>query len=216
MTISAAGPGISRRGLMFILASPSGAGKSTLSRLLLQNEPDIHLSVSVTTRPRRPSEVDGVHYQFVSRARFDGLIAGNELLEWAEVHGNRYGTPREAVEKVIKEGRDVLFDIDWQGTLQIYEHARDDVVSVFLLPPSVPELKSRLARRAEDSDEAVVLRLQSAKTELSAWQHFDYVLINDDLDRTFAGLRAILTAERLKRTRQQGIEATVEKLTGDL
>ncbi|MES2906119.1 MAG: guanylate kinase [Pseudomonadota bacterium] len=190
---------------MFILASPSGAGKSTLSRLLMQSELNLHLSISATTRARRPSEVDGVHYHFVTPQRFQSMINEGELLEWAEVHGNRYGTPREPIEKALSEGRDVLFDIDWQGTLQIYKHARPDVASVFLLPPSIPELKSRLERRAEDSAEIVARRMASAKTEIGTWENFDYVLINDDLDTTFVALRSILHAERLKRERQKGL-----------
>ncbi len=201
-----------RRGVMLILASPSGAGKTTLSRLLLQDEPELHLSVSVTTRQRRPSEVEGVHYHFVTPQRFDGLVASGELLEWAEVHGHRYGTPREAVEKALIQGHDVLFDIDWQGTLQIYKQAREDVVSVFLLPPSIPELKARLERRAEDQADVVAKRLKNAKTEIAQWEHFDYVLVNDDLDETFASLRAILHAERLRRYRQVELQDRVAKL----
>lgn len=211
-----AGPGIKRRGVMFILASPSGAGKSTLSRLLMQSEPNLHLSVSATTRPRRASEVDGVHYNFVTPQRFQSMIGENAFLEWAEVHGNRYGTPREAVEKALSEGRDVLFDIDWQGTLQIYKHARADVASVFLLPPSIPELKSRLERRAEDPEEVVSRRMKSAKTEIGTWENFDYVLINDDLDTTFVALRSILHAERLKRERQRGLDTFAAQLQAAL
>jgi guanylate kinase len=197
---------------MLILASPSGAGKTTLSRLLLQSEPLLHLSVSVTTRPRRVSEVDGVHYHFITQQKFASLVSGGELLEWAEVHGHRYGTPREPVEKAMTQGHDILFDIDWQGTIQIYKQAREDVVSVFLLPPSIPELKARLERRAEDPPEVVAKRLEAAKTEISTWENFDYVLINDDLDTTFVNLRAILHAERLKTKRQKSLSRFIEDL----
>lgn len=197
---------------MFILASPSGAGKTTLSRLLLQSEPLLHLSVSVTTRPRRASEVDGVHYHFITQQKFASLVAGGELLEWAEVHGHRYGTPREPVEKAMAQGHDILFDIDWQGTMQIYKQAREDVTSVFLLPPSIPELKARLERRAEDPPDVVAKRLDAAKTEISTWENFDYVLTNDDLDTTFVNLRAILHAERLKTKRQKGLSRFIEDL----
>jgi guanylate kinase len=205
-----------RRGIMFILASPSGAGKTTLSRLLLQSEPLLHLSVSVTTRPRRASEVDGVHYHFITPQKFAQHVSAGELLEWAEVHGHRYGTPREPVEKAMMLGHDVLFDIDWQGTLQIYKQAREDVASVFLLPPSIPELKTRLERRAEDPPDVVAKRLKAAKAEIATWENFDYVLINDDLDTTFVHLRAILHAERLKTKRQKGLRMLVEDLCAGL
>jgi guanylate kinase len=201
---------------MLIIASPSGAGKTTLSRLLLQSEPSLHLSVSVTTRPRRASEVDGVHYYFITPQRFDTLVNNGELLEWANVHDYRYGTPRDAVTKALGQGHDVLFDIDWQGTEQIYKKSREDVVSVFLLPPSVPELKARLERRAEDPSDVVAKRLKSAKAEISKWENFDYVLVNDDLDQTFAALKAILAAERLKRQRQLGLDKLVTKLSDAL
>jgi guanylate kinase len=205
-----------RRGIMFILASPSGAGKTTLSRLLLQSEPLLHLSVSMTTRPRRASEVDGVHYHFITPQKFDSLVSSGALLEWAEVHGYRYGTPREPVDKAMAQGHDILFDIDWQGTMQIYKQAREDVVSVFLLPPSIPELKARLERRAEDPPDVVAKRLKAAKSEIATWENFDYVLINDDLDRTFIDLRAILHAERLKRKRQKGLADLAHHLQADL
>jgi len=201
---------------MFILASPSGAGKTTLSRLLLQSEPLLHLSVSFTTRPRRPSEVDGVHYHFTTTQKFAQLVANDELLEWAEVHGHRYGTPREPVEKAMAQGQDILFDIDWQGTMQIYKQAREDVASVFLLPPSIPELKTRLERRAEDPADVVAKRLQSAKSEIGTWENFDYVLVNDDLDATFVALRAILHAERIKTKRQKGLGQFVDNLVTHL
>ncbi|SDR46336.1 guanylate kinase [Rhizobiales bacterium GAS113] len=190
-----------RRGLILIIASPSGAGKSTLSRLLLQKNPDLTLSVSVTTRQRRPSEVDGIHYHFIDKRRFEALRDRGELLEWAEVHGNYYGTPREPVEAALLAGCDTLFDIDVQGTLQVYQALRPDVASVFILPPSIPELVERLRRRAEDDAATIQKRLASAAKEIPHWRDFDYVLVNDDLERSLASLEAILTAERLKRAR---------------
>lgn len=157
-----------------------------------------------------------MHYLFKTRAQFDSMVAAGDFIEWAEVHGHHYGTPKLAVNEMLEKGRDVLFDIDWQGTLQIYEHARDDVVSVFLLPPSVPELKARLARRAEDPADVVEKRLQNAKTEIAAWKHFDYVLVNDDLNQSYAALHSILMAERLRRHRQSNLGPFVEKLRGAL
>ncbi len=207
-----------RRGLILIIASPSGAGKSTLSRLLLQADDKLTLSVSVTTRPRRPSEVDGMHYHFIDKRRFEALRQRGELLEWAQVHGNFYGTPREPVEAALKAGRDYLFDIDVQGTLQVYKELRSDVASVFILPPSIPELLERLRRRAEDDESTIRKRLASAADEIAHWRDFDYVLVNDDLNRTFADLRAILAAERMKRSRKKppiellGDELTAERL----
>ena len=168
----------SRRGVLLVIASPSGAGKSTLSRLLLQEDRAITMSVSATTRPRRPSEVDGFHYQFVSHSRFESMRGGSELLEWAEVHGHFYGTPRAPVEDALAKGRDVLFDVDYQGTLQLYKTMREHIVSVFILPPSAAALKSRLERRAEDSPEVIHRRLQTALTELTHWNEFDYVIVN--------------------------------------
>jgi guanylate kinase len=192
-----------RRGLVLIIASPSGAGKSTLSRLLLQADPQLTLSVSVTTRPRRPSEVDGIHYHFIDKRRFEALRDRGELLEWAQVHGNFYGTPREPVETALEAGRDYLFDIDVQGTLQVYQEMRSDVASVFILPPSIPELVERLRRRAEDDAVTIQKRLASAAEEITHWRDFDYVLVNDDLDHAFTSLQAILAAERLKRSRKE-------------
>ena len=206
-----------RRGLILIIASPSGAGKSTLSRLLLQTDPDLTLSVSVTTRQRRPSEVDGIHYHFIDKRRFEALRDRGELLEWAEVHGNFYGTPREPVEAALRAGRDTLFDIDVQGTLQVYQALRPDVASVFILPPSIPELVERLRRRAEDDAATIQKRLGSAAKEIPHWRDFDYVLVNDDLDRSFARLQAILAAERLKRTRSdEPIGRLVDGLMAEL
>ena len=208
---------LKRRGLMLILSSPSGAGKTSLTRMLLQRpELDLTLSISVTTRPRRSSEVEGIHYQFITRKRFEQLRDEGELLEWAEVHGNCYGTPREAVERTLAHGRDVLFDIDYQGTQQVKAKAGEDVVTIFILPPSMRELKARLERRAEDTNEAIAGRLANAENEIRRWTLYDYVLINDDLQKTFDDLVAILTAERRKAIRQQpGIEAFVEKLLGE-
>jgi guanylate kinase len=207
---------IARRGIMLVVSSPSGAGKTTLTRNLLEQEENVSLSVSVTTREKRLSEIDGVHYQFISRRRFEAMRDSDELLEWAEVHGNFYGTPREPVEKALAEGRDMLFDIDWQGTRQLYAKMRADVVSVFVLPPSATELKSRLERRAEDSGETIKRRLRNAAQEIPHWTEYDYVLVNRDLGRSFARLRAILTAERLKRVQKPDIEKFVGGLLSDL
>jgi guanylate kinase len=207
-------PNLARRGLMLILSSPSGAGKTSLTRMLLQKkELDLTLSISVTTRPRRSSEVDGIHYSFISKKRFEAMRDGGELLEWAEVHGNLYGTPRELVERTLAQGRDILFDIDYQGTQQLKERTGGDLVTIFILPPSMRELKARLERRAEDAGEAIAKRLANARNEISRWTLYDYVLVNDDIQRTFEDLVAILTAERLRAPRQkQGIEDLVEKL----
>ncbi|WP_248309870.1 guanylate kinase [Bosea sp. WAO] len=201
-----------RRGLMLILSSPSGAGKSTLTRTLSQKETNLDLSVSVTTRARRPSEIEGVHYHFIERDLFDGLRQRDELLESAEVHGNGYGTPRKPVEEALKAGRDVLFDIDYQGTQQILEKAREDVVAIFILPPSMAELRSRLVRRAEDAPEVIAKRLANARDEIARWSVYDYVIINDDLGAAYESVRAILVAERLKRARATGMANFVEQL----
>lgn len=210
------GETIARRGLMLVVSSPSGAGKTTLTRNLLEQEENVSLSISVTTRARRASEIDGVHYHFISMRQFEIMRESDQLLEWAEVHGNCYGTPREAVETSLSAGRDVLFDIDWQGTLQLYRKMRSDVVSVFVLPPSARELRSRLERRAEDSDETIIRRLRNAADEIPHWEEYDYVLVNRDLDKSFARLRAILTAERLKRVQRPDIEHFVDVLLSDL
>jgi guanylate kinase len=196
---------IRRRGLMLVLSSPSGAGKSTIARNLLESDPSLELSVSVTTRPRRGSEIDGVHYHFVSQREFQRLRDSDALLEWAEVHGNFYGTPREAAEAAMAAGRDMLFDIDWQGAVQLNEKMRADIVSIFILPPSMKELKSRLKRRAEDSAATIETRLKNARIEIEHWREYDYVVINDDLDRAFAAVRAIANAERLRRDRRPGL-----------
>ena len=207
---------VARRGILFVVSSPSGAGKTTLTRTLIEKEANVSLSVSVTTRARRPSEIDGVHYRFISMRQFEVMRAADELLEWAEVHGNYYGTPREPVEQALAAGRDVLFDIDWQGTQQICQKMRSDVVSVFVLPPSATELKTRLERRAEDSGEIIARRLRNAAEEIPHWTEYDYVLINSDLDESFTQLRAILTAERLKRMLRSDLETRVAKLLADL
>ncbi len=207
---------ITRRGIMLVLSSPSGAGKTTLSRNLLEQEDNVSLSVSVTTRARRPSEIEDVHYHFVTKRHFEAMRDGGELLEWAEVHGNFYGTPREPVEKALGDGRDVLFDIDWQGTRQLLDKMRDDVVTVFVLPPSAEELKSRLERRAEDSGAIIVQRLRNAIEEISHWREYDYILVNRDLDKSFLRVRAILTAERLKRVKMLDLESFADRLLADL
>lgn len=191
-----------RRGLMLILSSPSGAGKSTLTRLLLSSEElDLTLSISVTTRARRHSEVDGKHYHFIAPREFERLRDADDLLEWAEVHGNFYGTPREPVEAILTQGRDVLFDIDYQGTQQVRAKAGPDVVTVFILPPSMQELRARLERRAEDSEAVIAKRLENARIEIARWVDYDYVIVNDDLQSSFQSLLAILKAERLRRPR---------------
>lgn len=204
-----------RRGLMLILSSPSGAGKSTLTRNLSQNENNLDLSVSVTTRPRRASEIDGVHYRFIDRSSFDEMRQRGDLLEFAEVHGNGYGTPRKEVEASLASGRDVLFDIDWQGTQQIVKKARADVVTIFILPPSMQELRSRLVRRAEDAPDVIAKRLDNARGEIARWENYDYVIVNDDLSAAYESIRAILAAERLKRSRAIGLADFVDGLLGE-
>src|SRR3984893_15656458 len=200
---------VARRGLMLVLSSPSGAGKTTLSRMLLKADRNVELSVSVTTRPRRPGEIEGRDYRFIDLARFEAMVKRNGLLEWAEVFGYRYGTPRRPVEKALRAGRDVLFDIDWQGTQQLREKARDDLVSVFILPPTVTELQRRLERRAQDSRAIIAGRMAKAAGEMSHWPEYDYVIVNRDKKDAFAEVRAILAAERLKRERQIGLSALV-------
>lgn len=196
---------IDRRGLMLVLSSPSGAGKSTIARNLLESDAGFELSVSVTTRPRRGSEIEGVHYHFRTPREFEMLRDGDELLEWAEVHGNYYATPRKPAETAMAAGRDMLFDIDWQGAKQLKEKMRGDIVSVFILPPSMRELLARLKRRAEDSDTTIETRLKNARVEIEHWTEYDYVVVNDDLDRAFAAVRAIVAAERLRRDRRPGL-----------
>ncbi|MDJ1159678.1 guanylate kinase [Chelatococcus sp. SYSU_G07232] len=207
---------ITRRGLVLILSSPSGAGKTTLTRNLIEKaELELRLSISVTTRPRRPSEIDGVHYHFIEKDQFVFQRDRGDLLEWAEVHGNFYGTPRKPVEQALAAGRDMVFDIDWQGTQQIVEKMRDDVVTVFILPPSMAELKARLVRRAEDAPEVIAQRLENARGEISRWALYDYVLVNEDLGVTFRDLEMILHSERLKRERRVGLSAFVDRLLAE-
>jgi len=207
---------VARRGLMFVLSSPSGAGKTTLSRLLLKSDRKIALSISVTTRPKRPGEVNGRDYHFIDRGRFDAMVKSNELLEWAEVFGNFYGTPRRPVDKALEDGHDVLFDIDWQGTRQLRENARVDLVSVFILPPTVKELGRRLESRAQDAKAVILSRMAKAGDEMSHWPEYDYVIVNRDKAEAFAEVRAILAAERLKQVRQVGLSDFVRKLQSDL
>jgi guanylate kinase len=199
---------------MMILSSPSGAGKTTLTQMLLQTkELDLTLSISVTTRRRRLSEVDGIHYTFISNEKFTQLRDSGELLEWAEVHGNFYGTPRKPAEDVLRQGRDMIFDIDFQGTRQIKEKCAGDAVTIFILPPSMQDLRARLERRAEDRLDVIEARLQEARNEIRRWQEYDYVLINDDLQRAFRELCAIHLVERRRTERtKEGIEAFVETL----
>lgn len=201
-----------RRGLMLVLSSPSGAGKTTLSRRLLESDSGITLSVSATTRAKRPAEVQGRDYYFVSQAEFDAMAKRGEFLEHATVFGNSYGTPRAPVDKALAEGRDVLFDIDWQGTQQVAEKARDDLVSVFILPPSTSELERRLYARARDPEEVVKTRMARASDEMSHWREYDYVIVNQDFDDSVRRVEAIVLAERQRRDRQIGLGAFVRWL----
>ena len=203
---------IQRRGLMLVLSSPSGAGKTTLSRQLLDNDKQIQLSVSCTTRPKRPGERDGVDYRFVDTATFRGMIERKEFLEYAEVFGNYYGTPRAPVDEAVAAGRDVLFDIDWQGTQQLRDKGRADLVTVFILPPSTRDLEKRLLTRAQDPKEIVAQRMAKAADEMSHWAEYDYVVVNSDIATSLSNLKAILTSERLKRERQVGMSGFVKGL----
>ena len=207
---------VARRGLMLVLSSPSGAGKTTLSRMLLDRYSTIELSISVTTRKPRPGEVEGRDYRFIDERSFDAMVARGDLLEWAEVFGSRYGTPRAPVERALAMGRDVLFDIDWQGTQQLREKGRDDLVSVFVLPPSIADLEARLRTRAQDADDVIRARMAKAANEMSHWAEYDYVVINRDVWRAFEDVCAILAAERLKRERQIGLSAFVRSLQAGL
>lgn len=202
-----------RRGILFIVSSPSGAGKSTISRKLLESDSGLEMSVSATTRPARPGEVDGRDYHFVDTPKFKDMVAKGEFLEWAHVFGHRYGTPHGEVEKALSEGRDVLFDIDWQGAQQLYQLMGGDVIRVFIFPPSMEELERRLHARGTDSDEVIAARMSRAAAEISHWDGYDYVLVNDDVERCFGNVRAILAAERLKRSRQTGLIGFVRGLT---
>ncbi len=201
-----------RRGLMFILSSPSGAGKTTISRRLLAHDRDIRLSVSVTTRPMRPGEAEGRDYHFVSQAEFDRMADAGEFLEWAHVFGNSYGTPKAQIKQGLKDGHDFLFDIDWQGTQQLYQRMETDVVRVFLLPPNLDELRRRLTSRATDSADVIAARMERAQAEISHWDGYDYVVVNDDIDECFGKVVQILAAERLRRARQTGLVGFVRGL----
>jgi len=203
---------IHRRGLMLVLSSPSGAGKTTLSRRLLDSDPEIDMSVSATTRKPRPGEVDGTDYFFLSTEDFGIMRNKGEFLESAKVFGNYYGTPRKPVEEALSKGRDVLFDIDWQGTQQLDESAPEDLVKVFILPPSAQDLEKRLERRAQDPADVVAARMEKASDEISHYQEYEYIIVNDDVDRAFAALQAILRAERLKRRRLTGLSNFVKQL----
>jgi guanylate kinase len=208
--------GVERRGLMFVLSSPSGAGKTTLSRMLIAETPDLQMSVSATTRPMRPGEVEGKDYNFVDQARFESMVSGGELLEWATVFGNRYGTPRAPVDTALAVGKDVLFDIDWQGTQQLRSRAPNDVVSVFILPPSVTALEQRLHTRAQDSDDVIRGRMKKAGDEMSHFDAYDYIVVNDNIGIAFEAVRSILRAEQLKRERQVGLSGFVSGLQRQL
>ena len=206
---------LQRRGLMFILSSPSGAGKTTISRMLLEADDEICLSVSVTTRPKRLGEVDGKDYIFVDQATFDRMVEEEHFLEWAHVFGHCYGTPKAQVKAGLREGQDFLFDIDWQGTQQLYQKLETDVVRVFLLPPSIDELRRRLTGRGTDAPDVVQARMDRARAEISHWDGYDYVVVNDDIDECFAKVREVLHAERMKRARQTGLIGFVRELMRD-
>lgn len=206
---------IRRRGLMLVLSSPSGAGKSTIARDLLSEDKGFELSISYTTRQKRGSEIEGVHYHFVSQREFERLRDDDALLEWAEVHGNFYATPREPAELAMSGGRDMLFDIDWQGADQLREKMPADVVSIFILPPSMSELRNRLMRRAEDQEKVIEQRLSNARTEIKEWSKYDYVVINDDLERAFHAVQCIVAAERLRRDRRPGLFEFVNNLLAE-
>ena len=206
---------VARRGLMLVLSSPSGAGKTTISRALLKCEPALTMSVSVTTRPPRPGEQHGKDYYFIDEPEYQRLVATGGLLEHARVFDNFYGTPRARVENELAQGRDVLFDIDWQGTQQLKAAARDDLVSVFVLPPSLKELERRLKERAQDSDDVVRKRMSRAADEMSHWPEYDYIIVNRDIEQSIGEVRAILTAERLKRRRRPGLATFVNRMRGE-
>ncbi len=212
MSKASTSTGIDRRGLLLVLSSPSGAGKTTLSRRLLERDPNVVMSVSVTTRPARPGEIEGKDYYFISRHRFEAMVEAGELLEWAEVFNHGYGTPLTPVERWLEAGKDVLFDIDWQGTQQIEARMHEDLVRVFILPPSAEELRQRLIRRAQDPATVVAKRMAEASNEISHWAEYDYVIINDNLETAGQAIRSILAAERLKRHRRIGLETFVKAL----
>jgi len=201
-----------RRGLLIVLSSPSGAGKSTMSRMLMDADPEIRMSVSATTRPMRPGEQEGVHYHFVADGAFDELIAAGEFVEWAHVFGYRYGTPKAPVKDALRDGRDILFDIDWQGTQQLKAAMGEDLVSIFLLPPSMAELERRLRERGTDSEAIISDRMSRADSEISHWPEYEYVLVNEDSDACLAQIRSIVAAERLKTRRQTNLVAFTRSL----
>ncbi|HSQ96675.1 MAG: guanylate kinase [Croceibacterium sp.] len=200
-----AGNSLKRRGLMFVLSSPSGAGKTTIAHRLLEDDLEIAMSISVTTRPIRPGETDGLDYRFTDRAGFEAMVEAGEFLEWAEVFGHLYGTPKAQIKAGLKEGQDFLFDIDWQGTQQLYQRMETDVVRVFLLPPSIEALEARLRSRGTDPDEVIRDRMARSRAEISHWDGYDYVVVNDDMDTCFEQVHGILCAERLRRARQTGL-----------
>jgi guanylate kinase len=207
---------IARRGLMLVLSSPSGAGKTTLARRLLDAEPEVEISVSHTTRAKRKGEKDGRDYHFIDRDSFTQMRDRGEFLEWAVVFDNFYGTPRKKVEQALAEGRDVLFDVDWQGAASLRDKAKDDVVTVFILPPTAADLEQRLNVRAQDPPETVRRRMLGASNEIRHWDEYDYVVVNYDIERSVAALRAILAAERLRRSRLTGLKAFVQNLLAQL
>lgn len=206
---------IARRGFMFVLSSPSGVGKTTIAHKILNLETNIELSISVTTRPQRPSETEGEDYYFIDQQHFQHLIEGNQLLEYAHVYGHLYGTPKASIEEHLSQGMDILFDIDWQGTQQLKQVATSDLVSIFLLPPTFKALEERLRKRATDDAEIVQMRMAKAADELSHWAEYDYVIVNNDLEETVQAVRSILQAERLKRRRQSGLATFVNELRGE-
>lgn len=215
MSAAPPSPGqIRRRGFLLVLSSPSGAGKTTITRRLLERDPTLSLSVSVTTRPRRASEIDGKDYHFIDQATFERMVAGGDLLEHATVFGNSYGTPRQPIEASIEAGRDIVTDIDWQGTQQISGRLGADLVTIFILPPSRAALGARLRGRGQDSAEIVAGRMAKSSEEMSHWSEYDYVVINDDLERAVTDAQAIVSAERLKRTRQLGLAEFVNHMRG--
>lgn len=205
---------IRRRGFLLVLSSPSGAGKTTITRRLLERDPTLSLSVSVTTRPRRPSEIDGRDYHFIDQAAFDRMVAYGELLEHATVFGHYYGTPRQPIDAAIAAGHDIVTDIDWQGTQQVSASLSADLVTIFVLPPTREALEARLKTRAQDSDAVVAQRMAKSSEEMSHWSEYDYVIVNDDLESSVAEAHAIVTAERLKRSRQSGLADFVTRLRG--
>jgi guanylate kinase len=207
---------VQRRGLLFVMSSPSGAGKTTLSRNLLAADKFITMSISVTTRPKRPGEIDGKDYHFIDQRKFEAMVEAGELLEWATVFGNSYGTPKKPVEDALERGRDVLFDIDWQGTQQLAQAMKDDLVRLFILPPSGETLRQRLIKRAQDSSSVVAKRMAEASREISHWPEYDYVIVNEKIEDAHSQVMSILTAERLRRRRQVGLTAFVRELTKDL